>query len=65
MRRESLAMAAVAVILLATSCSAHAASGRLALVFAVNRHGARNALSKTSLLHEAFGGVTLLPQVIP
>jgi hypothetical protein len=33
----------------------------LQLVYAVTRHGARNALAKTALLQEPQGGVTLLP----
>ena len=49
------------LVLLLCAASSRAAGSTLQLVYAVTRHGARNALAKTSLLQEPSGGVTLLP----
>lgn len=51
------------LLLLLCAASSRAVGGSsLQLVYAINRHGARNALSKTALLQEPSpGGVTLLP----
>jgi hypothetical protein len=51
------------LLLLLCAASSRAVGGSsLLLVYAVTRHGARNALSKTALLQEPSpGGVTLLP----
>lgn len=51
------------LLLLLCAASSRAVGGSsLQLVYAVTRHGARNALSKTALLQEPSpGGVTLLP----
>jgi hypothetical protein len=55
-------MRRVALLLLVhTLLCAGAARAELLLVFAVSRHGARNALPKSALLQEPAGGVTLLP----
>ncbi len=62
--RRSAARAVLRVLLPLLLCGAGArAAGdtSLLLVFAVARHGARNALPKTALLREPAGGVTLLP----
>lgn len=41
-----------------------ASAGELLMVYSIQRHGARNVLSKTSLLKESdlIGGPTLLPE---
>lgn len=60
---RSLHAALVALALLALS-SQQGARAEVVLVYSVQRHGARNALPKTSLLKEsaAAGGPTLLPE---
>lgn len=48
-------------LLLCAASSRVAQCSSLQMVYAITRHGARNALVKTALLHEPAGGVTLLP----
>ena len=51
-------------IIVAAGLAVHDAEAELLVVYAVNRHGARNFLPKTSLLVDvdANGGPTLLPE---
>ncbi len=59
----SIALASIISVLALASTTSFVA-GDVALLYVVHRHGARNALPKTSLLREnvTLGGPTLLPQ---
>ena len=52
------------IALIALAATTSFVAGDVALLYVVHRHGARNALPKTSLLREnvTLGGPTLLPQ---